>query len=193
MRSVRARLLVWLLSGVLFIGAVGGWMVYRNALAAADTFFDYHLRQTALILSDQPVEYLLNTSLPQTTADYDFVVQVWTLNGVRIYLSSPHAVLPAITTIGFSTAATSEGRWRIFGVQAPTKVVQVAQPMRVRERQAVELALRTITPFVLLMPMLVIFIWFAVGHALNPLKRLTSLVNSRKVTALDPLPDANLP
>jgi len=121
------------------------------------------------------------------------VVQVWTLDGVRVYLSRPHAVLPAITTLGFATAVTSEGRWRMFGVQAPTKVIQVAQPMRVRERQAVELALRTLTPFVLLMPMLVIFIWFAVGHSLEPFKRLTALVQSRKVTALDPLPAGNLP
>jgi two-component system OmpR family sensor kinase len=65
--------------------------------------------------------------------------------------------------------------------------------MRVRERQAVELALRTLTPFMLLMPMLAAFIWFAVGHALEPLKRLTQLVKARKVTALDALPDENLP
>src|SRR6266700_5314128 len=137
--SLRARLLVWLLSGVLLVGAAGGWFVYRNALVEADAFFDYHLRQTALLLSDQPVEYLLSPDIPQTTAEYDFVVQVWTLDGVRVYLSRPHTVLPAITTIGFSTVATSEGHWRVFGVQAPTKVNQVAQPMQVRERQAVDL------------------------------------------------------
>ena len=193
MNSLRARLLVWLLGGVLLVGAAGGWFVYRNALVEADAFFDYQLRQTALLLSDQPVEYLLNPAIPQTSADYDFVVQVWTLDGVRVYLSRPHAVLPAITRIGFSTVATSEGSWRVFGVQAPTKVIQVAQPMRVREQQAVDLALRTLTPFVLLMPMLVLFIWFAVGHALEPLKRLTQLVKARKIRALDPLPDENLP
>ena len=192
-KSLRTRLLVWLLGGVLLVGAAGGWFVYRNALVEADAFFDYHLRQTALLLSDQPVEYLLSPEIPQTSAEYDFVVQVWTLDGVRVYLSRPHAVLPAITTIGFSTVVTSEGRWRVFGVQAPTKVIQVAQPMRVRERQAVELALRTLTPFMLLMPMLAAFIWFAVGHALEPLKRLTQLVKARKVTALDALPDENLP
>lgn len=193
MTSVRARLLVWLLGGVLLLGAFGGWMVYRNALAEADVFFDYHLRQTALLLRDQPVQYLFGPEIPQTDADYDFVVQVWTLDGLRVYLSRPHAVLPAITTIGFSTAATSEGRWRVFGVQALTKVIQVAQPMRVREQQAAQLALRTLTPFALLVPGLVILIWFAVGHALEPLQRLTLLVKARKVTALDPLPDARLP
>src|SRR5579859_5928253 len=193
MSSVRARLLVWLLGGVLLVGAVGGWFVYRNALFEADVFFDYQLRQTALLLSDQPVEYLLNPDIPQTSAEYDFVVQVWTLDGLRVYLSRPHAVLPTVTRLGFSTAETSEGRWRVFGAQASTKVIQVAQPMRVRERQAVELALRTLTPFVLLMPMLVVFIWLAVGHALEPLKRLTLLVKSRRVTALNPLPDDSLP
>jgi two-component system OmpR family sensor kinase len=193
MSSLRARLLVWLLGGVLLVGAVGGWFVYRNALVEADAFFDDHLRQTALLLRDQPVEYLLNPDIPQTNEDYDFVVAVWALDGVRVYLSRPHAVLPAVTTLGFSNAVTSEGRWRVFGVQAPTRVIQVAQPMRVRERQAVQLALRTLTPFVLLMPMLVVFIWFAVGHALQPLQRLTLLVKSRRVTALDPLPDEHLP
>jgi two-component system, OmpR family, sensor kinase len=193
MTSVRARLLVWLTGGVLLLGALGGWMVYRNALAEADAFFDYHLRQTAMLLRDQPVEYLLAPDLPQSDADYDFVVQVWSLDGIRVYLSRPHAVLPVITTIGFSTAATSEGRWRVYGVQAPTKVIQVAQPMRVREQQAVHLAVRTLTPFMLLLPLLVVLIWFAVGHALEPLKRLTLLVKARKVSALDPLPDASLP
>ncbi len=193
MSSVRARLLGWLLSGVVLVGVLGGWTVYRNALSEADLFFDYHLRQTALLLSDQPVEYLLNPEIPQTSADYDFVVQVWTLNGIRVYLSKPHAVLPAITTLGFSTANTSEGRWRVFGVQASTRVIQVAQPMRVREQQAVHLALRTLAPFVVFMPVLVLIIWFAVGHALEPVRQLTRLVKSRRVTALDPLPDANLP
>ena len=113
MRSIRARLLAWLFAGVVFIGAIGGGIVYRNALAEADAFFDYHLRQTALIIRDEPVEYLA-PQLPVNDAAYDFVVQVWTLDGVRIYLSRPHSVLPNVTTLGFSTVTTSEGRWRVF-------------------------------------------------------------------------------
>jgi len=192
MKSLRTRLLVWLLGGVVLVGVAGGWMVYRNALAEADAFFDYHLRQTALLLRDQPVEYL-GSGIPPGTADYDFVVQVWSLDGILVYLSRPHAVLPAITTLGFSTVSTSEGRWRVYGVQAMTRVIQVAQPMSVREQQAADLALRTLLPFALLMPLLVILIWFVVGHALRPLQRLTLLVKSRKETALSPLPDQTLP
>src|SRR5882762_926102 len=195
MSSLRTRLLVWLLGAVVFVGAVGGWTVYPNALAEADAFFDYHLRQTALILKNQPVEYSLlgPRIIPPDDAAYDFVVQVWTLDGLRVYLSQPHAVLPAITTIGFSTVTTSEGRWRVFGVQALTKVIQVAQPMSVRQQRAAQLALQTLKPFALLLPVLALLIWLAVGHALEPLQRLTTLVKARRVNALDPLPDTRLP
>jgi len=191
--SLRARLLAWLMAGVVFVGAAGGWIVYRNALIEADAFFDYHLRQTALILRDQPVEYLLVPQLPQADAAYDFVVQVWSLDGVRVYLSRPHAVLPDITTLGFATVATSEGRWRVFGVQALTKVIQVAQPMSVRQHRAVELALQTLKPFALLLPGLALLIWLTVGYALEPLQRLTALVKARRVSTLEPLPATPLP
>jgi two-component system, OmpR family, sensor kinase len=191
--SLRARLLAWLMAGVVFVGAAGGWIVYRNALIEADAFFDYHLRQTALILRDQPVEYLLVPQLPQADAAYDFVVQVWSLDGVRVYLSRPHAVLPDITTLGFATVATSEGRWRVFGVQALTKVIQVAQPMSVRQHRAVQLALQTLKPFALLLPGLALLIWLTVGYALEPLQRLTALVKARRVSTLEPLPATPLP
>ena len=192
MRSIRARLLAWLFAGVVFIGAAGGGIVYRNALAEADAFFDYHLRQTALLLRDEPVEYVA-PQIPANDAAYDFVVQVWTLDGVRIYLSRPHSVLPNITTLGFSTVTTSEGLWRVYGAQAMTKVIQVAQPMRVRKEQAVDLALKTLRPFALLLPVLGFLIWIAVGRALQPLQRLTTLVKARRVDALDPLPNERLP
>ncbi len=194
MSSLRARLLASLLAGVVLVGVLGGWVVYRNALAEADLFFDYHLRETALILRDEPVEYLLAPQLPSSDAAYDFVVQVWSLDGVRVYLSRPHAVLPDITTLGFSTVKTREGRsWRVFGVQALTRVIQVAQPMSVREQRAAELALQTLKPFALLLPVLALVIWFAVGHALEPLRRLTAQVKARRVDALDALPATPLP
>jgi two-component system OmpR family sensor kinase len=191
--SLRGRLLASLLGGVVLVGLGGGWIVYRNALAEADAFFDYHLRQTALILRDQPVEYLLSQQLPPADASYDFVVQVWTLDGVRVYLSRPHAELPEITTLGFATVTTREGRWRAYGVQSLTRVIQVAQPMSAREQRAAQLALRTLAPFALLLPLLALLIWLAVGHALKPLARLTALVKARREDALEPLPDAQLP
>lgn len=191
--SLRARLLVWLLGGVVLVGVAGGLVVYRNALAEADAFFDYHLKETALFLRDQPVEYQFPTPIPPNDVAYDFVVQIWTIDGRRIYIGPEQAVLPNSTAIGYSTVNTSGGQWRVYGAVSPTKVVQVAQPMRVRRQEAAQLALRTLAPFGLLMPLLGLIVWLAVGRALQPLQRLAKAVKARRVNALEPLSDERLP
>jgi two-component system, OmpR family, sensor kinase len=192
--SLRARLLAWLLGGVLVVGIGGGLVVYRNALKEADAFFDYHLKETALLLRDQPVEYLLPPPLPSGTSAYDFFVQIWTIDGEHIYTSPrPNVVLPNFTTLGFSTVATSSGQWRVYGTESLTKVVEVAQPMNVRRQQAAQLAIRTLAPFAVLVPVLGLIVWLAVGHALQPLQRLAKAVKARRVNALEPLSDARLP
>ena len=192
--SLRARLLAWLLGGVVLVGVGGGLFVYRNALAEADAFFDYHLKETALFLRDQPVEYVFPPPVPSNTAAYDFFVQIWTINGEHIYTTPrPNVVLPNFTTLGFSTVDTRSGQWRVYGTQSLTKVVEVAQPMRVRRQQAAQLALRTLAPFVLLVPVLGLIVWLAVGRALQPLQRLAKAVKARRVNELEPLSDERLP
>jgi signal transduction histidine kinase len=193
MNSIRSRLLLWLLSTVALAGAAGGWFSYRNALEDADEFFDLHLRQTALTLRDQAFEYAASPEMREEEAEYDFVVQVFSLDGVRVYLSQPHTVLPGRTTLGLSTVVTSEGRWRVFGVQTRGHIIQVAQPLRIRERRAAEFALRTLIPFGLLAPVLAAAIWFAIGYALRPLDQLGATVRGRDHGDLTPLPDQGLP
>lgn len=193
MKSIRARLLVWLLGAVLLAGSAAGWLIYRNALAEANAFFDYQLRQTALTLRDQSFQYALPPDLTVNEPGYDFVVQVWSLDGVRIYLSQPHAVLPGITTLGFSTVNTTAGQWRVFGAQARRQVIQVAQPVHVRSAQAARLALRTLVPFASFVPLLGVAIWLLVGISLRPLDRLAATVAARDPKALEPLPDVTLP
>ncbi|HZF26841.1 MAG TPA: ATP-binding protein [Steroidobacteraceae bacterium] len=193
LNSIRARLMIWLLSAVAVTGVFGAWLIYRNALTEADAFFDYQLRQTALTLRDQAFEYAAAPALTPAEAGYDFVVQVWSFEGVRIYLSQPHASLPGLTPLGLSTVTSREGDWRVFGIRARGGVIQVAQLMRVRKEQAARLALRTLLPFALLLPVLAAIIALVVRRSLEPLERLAQKVRERAPTALDPLPVAGLP
>jgi len=124
---------------------------------------------------------------------YDFVVQVWTLDGARVYLSRPGAALPAAATLGLSTVDAPRGRWRVFGIVAQGHVIQVGQPLKVREERAVRLALSTLAPFGLLMPALALFAWWIVGRSLRPLDVLAQSVRARRPDALDPLPVAGVP
>ncbi|NJD32604.1 MAG: HAMP domain-containing protein [Gammaproteobacteria bacterium] len=193
MNSLRTRLLIWLLGALLLIGVAGGFVIYRNSLAEANAFFDYHLRETALLLRDQAYGFAAPEGLPQEVPQYDFVVQVWSLDGQRLYQSQPQAVLPAATTLGLSTVDSPAGRWRVFGVIARGHVIQVAQALRIREQRAARLALRTLAPFGVLMPALALLIWWIVGRSLRPLGELASSVRTRSPAALDPLPSSSLP
>jgi two-component system OmpR family sensor kinase len=193
MNSLRTRLLIGLLGAVLLIGLAGGAVIYRNSLAEANAFFDYHLRETAMLLRDQAYGFAPRAGLPQEVPQYDFVVQVWTLDGERVYLSQPGAVLPAATTLGLSTVDAPRGRWRVFGIVAQGHVIQVGQPLKAREERAARLALSTLAPFGLLMPALALFAWWIVGRSLRPLEALAESVRVRRPDALDPLPVAGVP
>lgn len=192
--SLRARLLAWLLGGIAVVGLCGGLVVYHNTLKQADGFFDYQLEQMALVLRDQPVEYLWPwSSIPSRAAAYGLKIQVWTIYGQLVYRSPARAELPNFTSIGFSTVTTHDGRWRVYGTLSPTRVIQVAQLMRVRRQLAIQLAMRTLVPFALAVPILGLLVWFAVGHALVPLQRLAASVKARRLGALEALPRTGLP
>ena len=193
MSSLRNTLLAWLLGAVALIGLGGAWFSYRNALVEANAYFDYHLRETALLLRDQVRGLGSGPRLEQQVPDYDFVVQVWSLDGVRIYLSRPHAVLPGLTTLGLSTARTQGASWRVYGVEAEGRVIQVAQPMEVREQRAVRLALKTIAPFAILVPALALLVAWIVGRSVRPVRRFADALRARRPDDLTPVPLEGLP
>lgn len=192
MNSLRAKLLAWLLGAVVVIGAAGAWVSYRNALAEANDYFDYHLQETAMLLRDQVYGFEPSPSQREVPG-YDFVVQVWTLDGVRIYLSRPQTVLPGLTQLGLSTVETKNGRWRVFGVEARGRVIQVAQPMLAREARAAHLALRTVTPFLVLLPALALLIVWIVRRSVRPVRLFADVLRTRKPGALDPVAGTGLP
>jgi len=189
--SLRRNLLVFLLGAVLLAVVAGAIATYRLALAEADEIFDYHLRQLALSLRDQAFARAPSPEIPDD--DFDFVVQVSDAGGVRLYLSHPHRVLPLDVQLGFSTIETAEGRWRVFSQVLRGQLVEVAQPMAVRSRMAFGAALKSVWPFVVILPVLGLALWWGIGRGLQPLDRLARGVAARSPGALDPLPMSGVP
>jgi two-component system OmpR family sensor kinase len=188
-RSIRHQLLASLLAviaGALLLAA------YRLARQEVDEVFDYHLRQLGLSLRDQS---FADSRSPLGAADeeFDFIIQVWAQDGNRLYFSHPHATLPNRAQFGFSSLDTPDGQWRVFAAQYGNQVIQVAQPMRVRERLAAAAALRTLVPFMVLLPLLAGLIWLVVGRGLAPLDRIAGAVRRRTPSSLDPLRRAGVP
>jgi len=192
MTSLRHKLLAWLLAVVLIAGMAAAWGVYRQARVELDEVFDYHLRQMALSVRDRSFDGLLVE--PETlTGEFDFVIQVWGRDGVRLYFSQPHAALPGLVRLGYDTVQAGSTTWRVFAIQERGFTIQVAQPMGIRNRLAANSALGTLSPFLLLLPLLGLLVWFTVGRELRPLETVARAVSQRSATALDPLPTGPLP
>ncbi|MCK9382255.1 MAG: ATP-binding protein [Sulfuritalea sp.] len=189
--SIRRQLIVALLTTIAVAVLAASYGSYRLARAEVDTVFDYHLKQIALSLRDHAPQS--NTQLPPVDDQLDFVIQVFTRDGSRLYASHPHASLPGHAQPGFSTVDTDDGRWRVYAIQLNDQVVQVAQPTRVRKEAAATAALRTVIPFLALLPVLGALIWWTVGAGLAQLDHIAREVKSRSAAQLEPLPLAGVP
>jgi two-component system, OmpR family, sensor kinase len=186
MSSLRRKLLISLLAALLAATALGGYAIYRVALEELDEVMDYNLRQFALSLRNQ----FLNQAAPplgRPDESLDFVIQIWDSQGLRLYLSHPHSSLPSQARMGYATVDTPDARWRVYSVDAPGRVIQIAQPLAVRSRLAAQAALRTVLPLLALLPVMGGLIWYLVGRGLRPLARLARAVKSRRPEALEPL------
>jgi two-component system, OmpR family, sensor kinase len=194
MSSIRRQLIGALLAAVAATLLLAAVATYRVARQEVDELFDYHLRQLALSLRDQAFSSAHNPlDASELDDDFDFVIQVWTREGSRLYFSHPHASLPNRAQLGFATIDTAEGRWRVFAVALRDQIVQVSQPLAARERLAAAAAARTLLPSLVLLPLLAALLWWLVGRSLAPLDRIALSVRRRSPALLDPLSTASVP
>lgn len=197
--SLRTRLLVYLGVAIALVACVQAAVAYRTALAEADAVFDYHMQQTALSLRgglpfesdpeqpDQPEQ----SELPEGDEEnFDFVVQIWAADGEQIFRSARRAALPDRAVLGYSTVLARGSTYRVFSLQTPRQVIQVAQDMAVRRHMARTLALRTVAPVAWLVPLLLAAAWWVVGSTLAPLQQLRRQLAQRRADDLAPLGEA---
>ena len=190
MRSLRARLLIALLAVVAVISVLAGLLTYRRVLAETSTLFDYQLRQMALTLGSQ-IPMAPRLELPPDQSD--FVIQIWDVYGTRVYFSRPGLPLINATALGYADVTVGGQAWRTYGLQTVQGVIQIAQPVQVRESLARGAALRVVIPLLLLLPLLGAAVVGVVGSGLRPLRRVASEVQRRDVHSLTPIAAARLP
>ena len=193
MTSMRRRLLVWLLSSVLLGGFAAAAVVFYQARAQSTEFFDYQLKQLAYTLRDRDYSVRELAQALQGQQDLDFVIQVWGPDARLLYTSHPQIEVPAPESTGFSDAVTSSGRWRVFATWHRGLTIQVAQHKLAREALALGAALRTLLPFVLVLPLLGILIWKLVGREVRFLETTARAVASRSPESLAPIGEGTVP
>ncbi|MGZ5230196.1 MAG: ATP-binding protein [Burkholderiales bacterium] len=193
MRSIRRELLGGLLGSVLLAAAIAGAAVYYKAQDEAGALLDYQLRQMALSLRDQALHGGGTIGPPAFGDDFDFAIEIQTPDGARIQYSQSRVRFPSSTGGGHATFDTPDGAWRMYTLQQRDFSVRVAQPMSVRNELAAKAALRTLTPFILLVPLLGLLVWFAVTRGLRPLSVVADAMKARSPSSLHGLDERSVP
>ena len=190
---MRRRLLVWLLSSILLSGFAAAAVVFYQARKQSTEFFDYQLRQLALTLRDRDYTPSQLAEALHGQEDLDYVIQVWAADGRLLYNTHPQIVLPAPESNGFADVTAPSGRWRVYSAWHRGLTIQVAQHRLAREALAVGAALRTLLPFVLVLPLMGVLIWRLVGREVRFLESTARAVARRSPESLDPIEGASVP
>jgi two-component system OmpR family sensor kinase len=127
---------------------------------------------------------------------FSFSVRAYDRSGRMYFETVQPAIPPEIAQTfdeGYQFVDATSGRWRLYTYFAPEGIVQVGQPLALRDALARDLSLRVVLPLLLLIPVLAIVIIWGLRQGLLPLKRTAQHVSQRDATALDPLPSSDVP
>ena len=191
--SIQRRLLLSMIAVVVAGIVVTGGVVYRQARDEANALFDLQLRQVAATIPVRAFATMGAEVYEDVEDRAGVVVRIWDRFGQFVYSSHPEVPLPRSAQLGLTTVATARGDWRVFAAVVDANLLEVAQPMSVRRTLAAEVALRTVLPLLILLPVLGILLWWIVGRGLAPLRRVAGEVAARRPEALEQLSVDRLP
>lgn len=186
-RSLRRQLLQYLAVGILMTAGVAGALSYHLALHEAHELQDDVLRQTAALLHERVVSQ--RTELLPRSAESEelahIIVEPMTLqDGLGV---------PAAMPDGLYTKVLGSGEFRVLiSTQANGQRMVVAQPASNRKAMARHSALTTLTPLLLLSPLLLLLVSRRISKAMLPIAELAREVDSRPEASLKALPHAGI-
>ncbi|MFZ6845233.1 ATP-binding protein [Undibacterium sp. RuTC16W] len=190
MKTIRQKLLLWLLGGTLLYALVGGVLLFTQISTETNELYDDQLMQIA---QSVPMSMMSIPSAGDNSKFHEnFSLQVWDLDGKLIYASNYSVQIPVHKINGFQTVEFNKIAWRIFVRRTQDYIVQAAQPVYERDILVGEMAFRCLIPFIVLMPLLILLIWGAVNKCLMPLNMLANNVRSRSPDDLHPVSTAGI-
>lgn len=195
MKSIRAKLVLWLVCGCAIGIGVVTVATYTFARTELRRMFDGELEQVARAV-DLREDWVEAGRVRIAREGVFFAVRAYDKSG-RVYfetvLPSMPASVPLAREAGFTYAETDDGRWRVFTHVSPQGIVQVGQPVEMRAALARDLSWRVVTPLLVFLPLLGILIAWLLRPGLAALNETSRLVSDRDAARLDPLPTENVP
>ncbi|BBN83795.1 two-component system sensor histidine kinase PmrB [Pseudoalteromonas sp. A25] len=171
--SISRRLTMILLSGVILTAFMALMNGYQRSMDEAQKQLDIQLMNMANVLIVTPVRHWPEQS--------DLFAQLWQQQS-QIYSAKllKNLSISALEQPGLATQNISGTRLRTFVLHKDDKRLMVAEPIHKRFMLSESLILSAMTPLVLAMPLLAIFIAWYIRKALRPLRTLSNELKERQ-------------
>ncbi|WP_342618536.1 sensor histidine kinase N-terminal domain-containing protein [Rhodoferax sp. GW822-FHT02A01] len=212
-RSLKGKLLTWVLFPLL--GAVGlnMWVNYRSAVQTATVVQDRLLQGSARIIAEQirfedgSFQHLIPPAALELfqSEDVDRIFYKVTVEGGQLLsgytdLARPEVTAPQDTPFFFNSQMRGKdvrvvALWQpvIGNPTAAPAVVEVAQTTNARQQLIHKLWLQSVVPQLFILAMTMVLIVFGLNRGLLPLRRLRDVIHSRKPGTLEPVIAHELP
>jgi two-component system OmpR family sensor kinase len=207
--SLRRGLTTWLCAAVAGVGvicvAVGYWQSHKETQSQ----LDYQMEQVARILAAQDFSAQRQPDSPegpqmlpkvhiQHDNEDDLIVVVRDASGRLLYVSKsnrhiPGGLLPPDDALGFQIRDFGNGEYRVFSGESNGLRIEIAQSMDVIREAEGAVALATLLPIVLLLPVLALVIGIVIRKQIKPLDDAAAALAHRPATSFEDLPVADLP
>ena len=197
--SIRRYLVLILLSIITLVTFLAAIQGYKASMEQANNLFDEQLQimgKTLLATSVIYDENTLKRSLDETTVVPSKLIAFQLFNNEKLLLRTDNAPKQSLTQLsaGFTELNFLGQRWRVFIESSTvdqfhkthTKVI-VAQPIKQRFSVAEQVILSAVTPIILVIPLIALFISMAIRHALKPLTVLRRELSEKKINDLSKL------
>jgi two-component system OmpR family sensor kinase len=194
-KSIRAHLVLWLVASLAVGAAIVVVLTYGYAHEELDRVFDDELRQIAEAVHLRE-DWKDTGTVRVARPEFRYAVRAYDQSGRLFFetmvtarpFDAPRSLEP-----GYSEIESLGELWRVYTHVAPEGIVQVAQPVAMRERLARELSLRMLLPVLLLIPILGGVLAWVSRRGLSPLEHTSRRVQERDAGRLDPLPTGDVP
>lgn len=204
--SLRWRLLGLVSIAAVLIVGLAAALSYQQARHEVQELMDGQMTRMARLMFAQVQEdatHLMNlpgflaaqrgfrTSHSELTLEY----QIGKPDGTVLVRSEGIPVDAFANALGFSTVIYENKPWRNLILETTDGAyrIQVAQSIRKRDKEALEISRKTTLPLAVVFPLLLVAIYFSVRRGLKPLDELAHDVSCRSPENLSLLPDEATP
>jgi two-component system sensor histidine kinase QseC len=199
MKSIRLFLLLAIIAIVTLVSFISLLKGYDSSIKQAQQSFDQRLQNLAVLFN---VAHFGNQqpNPPQTMTDHNgdvfFQIHDYQGNLLQSYSKGQSNYMPEHFATGFYDVNHQRQRWRLYMEFFPQHAqwVVVAERYDIRYNLAERVAMESVYPVVIGVPIMAVIIWLAISFGLAPLNKLAKQLENKQVNdltslELEPLPN----